>query len=323
MPLDLAATLTREVDVSAMRVLPFDGFVFICGGPLPPDLPANTVASVRQFAVRKASCNGNRLAGRRLIVAERATALMQRGHFSDLLEFETHLGALSSCVLIFLESPGAIAELGSFSVMKGLRDKVFVVSEQIFFEQGESFIELGPLATLRNRNRQSVRVYPMHLPGTPRPTPNCELIDECWAEIELSIEEFSSRAVREGDFLSSEVAHQLLLMAELVGLFQALRSGELTECLRAAGCSLGSREVERSLRLLENFRILECRQWGHEQFFVSREVADYARFRRAQGAGGPFDKLRFRMDRLAEYEREDERKHKALKALRKVQAASR
>lgn len=322
MPLDLAAALAREIDPSATKILPFDGFVFICGGPLPPEQPANTVASVRQFAVRKANSNGDRIAGRRLIIAERATALMQRGQFDDLLEFEVHLGALSSCVLIFLESPGAIAELGSFSVMHALRDKVFVVSEQIYSAQGESFIELGPLATLRNRNKQSVCVYPMHMPAQPAPIPNNDLIDECWDEIESAIERFSKRAVKESDFQHADVAHQLLLIAEFVGLFQALRTGELAECLRAVGCTVGKREVERSVKLLEKFGILESRQWGHEIFYVPKETAEYARFRRPQGAIGPFDRLRFRMDRLAEYESGDERKHKALKALRKIQTSS-
>lgn len=85
------------------------------------------------------------------------TSLLQGDDFQDLLEFEEHIAALCACVLIFVESPGSIAELGSFAVMRHLASRLLVVCEQKFESGADpSFIFLGPVAVLRRRRLESV-----------------------------------------------------------------------------------------------------------------------------------------------------------------------
>ncbi|MDH5553325.1 MAG: retron St85 family effector protein [Nitrosomonas sp.] len=47
--------------------------------------------------------------------------------YSDLLLFEKDLGYLTSAVLVFLESPGSIAELGAFSQIDSLSEHDFSI----------------------------------------------------------------------------------------------------------------------------------------------------------------------------------------------------
>lgn len=72
--------------------------------------------------------------------------------YSDLLLFEADLAYLTSAIIVFLESPGAIAELGAFSQISSLSEKLLVVvSEQ--YHPRKSFISLGPIRSLHDTKK--------------------------------------------------------------------------------------------------------------------------------------------------------------------------
>lgn len=318
---DLAAIVLREIDVSRSAVEPFDGFVFLCGGPFRDTAPPNPLLSLRHHALRMAAGRSNRIADRSVIVAEHATELLQSGDFGDLLEFENHLAALAACIVIFLESPGAIAELGSFAVMHDVRSKVLVVCEQLFAEPPTSFIQLGPIASLRKRDPLSVHTYPFHDNGPDGIRVSEALVDECWADLEQGITDFAKRAVRGSAFDAAELPHQLILMLELVTLFTAMRLTEISACLAVFGCKLSKAHLTRSLKMLVKFNLLAVRHWGHEQFYVRNDAAQFMTLKRQPPDARPFDRLRFISDRLDEYVRDDAKKSRALKSLHAVKRA--
>ncbi len=313
---DLATIVTREIDVSRSAVEPFDGFVFLCGGPFRDTAPPNPLLSLRHHALRAAASKSNRIADRIVIVAEHATELLQTGDFGDLLEFESHLAALAACIVIFLESPGAIAELGSFAVMEDVKSKVLVVCEQLYAEPPTSFIQLGPIASLRKSDPFSVYTYPFHEPDPCGVRISETLVNDCWADVEQGIEDFAKRAVRGSPFDAKELPHQLILTLELVTLFTALRLSEIAACLEAFGCKLSKVHLTRSLKMLVKFNLLNVRHWGHEQFYVRDDTAKFMTLRRQPPDVRPFDRLRFISDRLGEYESSDVQKFRALKSLR-------
>lgn len=79
--------------------------------------------------------------------------------YSDLLLFEADLGYLTAAIVVFLEAPGSIAELGAFSQIESLKDRLVIVVT------GDrhpirSFISLGPLRQLEKKDRDSVCVVP-------------------------------------------------------------------------------------------------------------------------------------------------------------------
>ena len=87
--------------------------------------------------------------------------------YDDLLELEEHLAGLSACTLLFLESPGAIAELGVFSQSPGLREKLFVVIEQSHYREN-SFIRNGPIERMSRTLHEHVWIYPWLTAGGKR-----------------------------------------------------------------------------------------------------------------------------------------------------------
>jgi hypothetical protein len=316
MPSELTAALAGAIDVKRASVRPFDGFVFVCGGKIPS--PTETaLASIRHFAIEKSSLSGDMLANCRVIVAEQATELLRDGSFSDLLEFEEHLAALAACVLLFVESPGSIAELGSFAVMQHLRTKVLVVCEQVHATDENSFIVLGPVSSLRNRDKHSVQVFPMYRAGTNGVIPDRDLIAECWESIEGALQNFVQRPIRGSDFDASSLPHRLVLLVELVSLFGAMRIGELEDCAREFGCKLSQADVDRALNVLVKFGLVASRRWGHEKFYFAGSDKQLMLFKRSGGNARPFDRLRFVAERVAKYGEIDSAKSKALKAYRR------
>lgn len=310
------ATLTRSIDVSRVVVRPFDGFIFMCGGRI-PDGDDSPLSSVRHFATRRLRSTPGSLAEFKVILAERATDLLRDGSFPDLLEFEEHLAALAACVLLFVESPGSIAELGSFAVMPQLRPKVLVVFEQSHSTAEDSFIVLGPLASLKRRDPTSVQVFPMHVSSDGNLQPSPDLIEQCWEDIEVAVSKFTRRPIQENPFDASALAHQLVLLVELTSLFGALRRGELHDCIKQFGVALAVQHLDRSLKVLAKFGLIHIREWGNEKFYIGAADRQLLRLRRTEGDLRPFDPLRFVADRIEEYATSDPAKAKALRSFRR------
>lgn len=77
-------------------------------------------------------------------------------HF-DLLSLENLLAESVHSVVIILESPGSIAELGAFANHSELRDRLVVVVDKKY-QNAKSFIILGPVRYLK-KNTKSIVIF--------------------------------------------------------------------------------------------------------------------------------------------------------------------
>ena len=315
MGFDLALRLSETADVSNITVKSFDGFIFLCGGAISEI--SDPPLSARHYVVSRIDKKNPKLAGRSVVIAEWMTSILSDGDFHDLLEFEESIAALCSCVIIFLESPGSIAELGSFSVMRQISSKLLIFCEQRFDSTVKpSFIFLGPLANLRRANEESVQVFPLEEEREGHFQVSKELLDDCWEDIEAAIDGSLKRAVHEAKFEATSIPHQMLLMASLIDLFVAVTSTELEECLSVFDVDMPARHLRRTLKMLEQFGLIARRQYGAQHFYMSRKSEVLFTFRPAVG-GGVFDVLRFKDVAIKHYELSDSRKFKAIKNFRK------
>lgn len=315
MGFELGDRLKTAIDVTHVTVKPFDGFIFLCGGIIRGE--DEPLASARHYAVLKFDAT-QRLANRPVIIAERMTDILNDGEFHNLLEFEEHIAALCSCIIIFLESPGSIAELGSFAVMPHVSPKLLVFCEQRFDTSASpSFIFLGPLASLRKLNVESVQVFPMEAQEGTSFMVKKELLDECWEDIEEAIHGSLKRSVTESSFDPSQISHQMLLVVALTGLCIALTSLELEECLKIFGVTLSIKHLHRMLRMLERFKLVARMPYGSQNFFFSLKDDPLFIFRSSSPDGAIFDHVRFKADAASFYNEKDKRKSKAIKAYRK------
>jgi len=76
----------------------------------------------------------------------------------DLLSLEQYLADNVDVIVIPLEGPGAICELGAFASSINLIPKIIVLNDMAY-KRSRSFIAQGPIRLIRNRNADNVFYY--------------------------------------------------------------------------------------------------------------------------------------------------------------------
>lgn len=76
----------------------------------------------------------------------------------DLQTLEARFAHDVDFTILVLESPGSIAEVGTFSMLEGIRERMIVLVSSRFY-RAESYIARGPLSILANANPNSIIYY--------------------------------------------------------------------------------------------------------------------------------------------------------------------
>jgi len=76
----------------------------------------------------------------------------------DLQTIEVQFAHLVDFTVLILESPGSIAELGTFSMLKNLRPRLFVMVPARFFGS-ESYINRGPLSLIGSEHLNNIAYF--------------------------------------------------------------------------------------------------------------------------------------------------------------------
>jgi hypothetical protein len=131
--------------------------LFLCGGEVnaTDDIPP----SLRDRLLRYSATNEKNLHDT-FVLAEKFKDYFKENTYTDLLVFEDDIASISTLVIILLESPGAMVELGLFCTRPELYKKLLIVAPLEHVEEKDSFIYLGPLEYIRKKNKSSVAVYP-------------------------------------------------------------------------------------------------------------------------------------------------------------------
>lgn len=93
-----------------------------------------------------------------VILAEDFFAVLDE-KYTDLLTLENYLANYSDCILIILESPGAIAELGAFSNGEDEFLKKLLILNENKYASDNSFINKGPIEKIRKKTKFGILGY--------------------------------------------------------------------------------------------------------------------------------------------------------------------
>lgn len=186
--------------------------------------------------------------------------------YSDLLLFEKDLGYLTSAVVVFLEGPGAIAELGAFSQIPSLRERLLVVVNSGEHPK-DSFISLGPLRSIKETHRHAdgVCVVPT--------TPLAGFVTHIPAVIDV-LDNKRALGSAEVRFDSGNEQHQILLVLDLINLFSVIQAGELLRLALHFVASLDAHRIKQILYLLQKVELITCEQYGKVDYYVPRKFRD-------------------------------------------------
>jgi hypothetical protein len=270
------SSFTDAVDPDNFAILNQPDYIFLCGGRR-DDFEYSLRA---HFYRDKVEPNPTLLA--RVQLAEKADEwYLSRKLFTDLLELEEHLAGLSACILLFVESPGAIAEFGAFSQMKLLQEKLVVVIEESHYNQ-QSFIKNGLVEHVRGIRPDSVLSYPWLLPpdvNDDRKIDSVGAIDTLDA-VEREINKILSKKSKTTVFQKSDHGHLMLLIADLVVLNVIILQSEIQEILVQLGIAITPQALKKYLFLLDQLKLIKQKRYGNVDYYINlmggNEYAFYA-----------------------------------------------
>ncbi len=205
---------------------------------------------------------------RSLVIPEDFKDWLHDSVYPDLLSFESDLAQTSSLVIIALESAGAIAELGSFSVNDQLRNKLIILISNYHHNQ-ESFIKLGPLRQLPEDN---VFSYPYDDGNVG------SSLDEFLDDIITNIKVYLNKINKSELFNTRSNGHVAMLVYDLILIFKALKLKELQSYLKLLSVERDTVEIKRLIFLLTKLDLIEKKRFGNVDFFLPREKAPRIKF---------------------------------------------
>jgi hypothetical protein len=197
---------------------------------------------------------------------------MDHERFTDLLEVETYLADLAEIIILFVESPGSIAELGTFSALATVQPKVLAVVNTK--HDGPSFIADGPVRHLRE-NGSAVYKYSWNpAPGRLNAPSNLDVFRDLSEELCEVLQHRESDQVKEPTLDLKSHGHTMLMIADLIDIVFAATMTDIQECLRALGRDVDKSTLQKYLFLLEDLKLIR-EEYLNGSFYVP-------------GGGGPY-----------------------------------
>ncbi len=262
----------------------FPNCIAVFGGQLTRDAQLGTTPrplSQRDAFVRWFKANRPALAGQ-LLLPENYDDWSEFNKYSDLLLFEEDLGYLTTAVVIFLEAPGAIAELGAFSQIESLRDQLVVVVLEDRHPK-KSFISLGPLRQLEAKDPLSVCVIPDR---------DILDFDSDINVIISSVDAKMSGGRKPRQFVETGKQHQIILALDIVTILELATFTDIKAAYGYFGVVVNEARIHQILFALGKAGLIGVRRYGGTLYYFpvdrSKTWIDY----RGVDSSKPFNRSR-------------------------------
>ena len=271
--LDFATSL----DLDHCKIQNPPDLLFLCGGPV---AKTGSYRSARDFFHR--GLKEKPALAERVRLAEEVNScfkdawLDRETPFSDLLEVENYIAYLSSATVLFVESPGSIAELGAFAASEDLQHKTLAILNDSHRPE-RSFIGDGPVRRLRNKNEDHVLHYKWNSDDL-NSKATLKKLGEIASYLASFIEERDAGQAEKIKFRREQVRHVLLLVADLVWFLGVALRSDITDCLRVFDMERSNATVNRYLRILESVDLIKQDRHAKYTFYVSLQRQPFLRY---------------------------------------------
>lgn len=217
--------------------------VFVCGGIVNPITSPDLIPGSFRDRLIRFTAERNIAFHDYIILAEEFKDYYADGNYDDLLTFEDDIARLCTLVIIFLESPGSLVELGLYSCREAFLKKLLIVVPHEEIKSEDSFIYLGPLKYIESKTGNPHCAYPF-------PSNEIGAYDPYYLEdLCHNIDERIKSAHREEAFEENS-GHVAFLIAEIVRLCFPIMKGEIELALNVLGIDTKKSTVNRLIYLL-------------------------------------------------------------------------
>lgn len=266
--------LLQSIDFKEVEVKEYPKIAFLCGGS--PELlkPHNSTdqyfPSVRSYISQLLTAQYTDL---RYQNAEDVKDWNSYSVYDDLIAFEQDIAHLCKAIVLFVESAGSIAELGSFAIIQEITEKliVFVHSDH---SGSPSFLSYGPLKRISDTHPDRVHYITWKLE---QKTYNGKRVDVVQPE---SMTEWGPhtcneiQSVLEGkvrlDHSSDKYKRtkEALFIHDIICLFKAINEEEIRKYFQLASHEIDKKNVQRSIFCLEKLGLIRSVTRGSKTFYT-------------------------------------------------------
>lgn len=312
---NLLNQLTSSIDLSKSKVVRSPAFIFLCGGPVPTNDETKEFMSCRDIFFNFILCNNYSFSGQ-IILAEEIFTYFDHSSYDDLLTFEEDLADLSSLTIIFSESPGSIAEFGSFAVLDSIRDKLLVVLHENDSHK-ESFIWRGPASHLiewakKNNKENPITIYNWKTSNLTSRYMNQEHFDDAEDLADMVNGLIKSRP-KTMSFHTSRQGHVMLLLVALLDIMHLATLDELFTSLKNLSINIEKKTLERYVSLLVSLELIVRKPYRNYVFYLSAPSKPWISLSFASDAKNR-DAMRWKSLFLEDYRNVSIQKSRALKS---------
>jgi hypothetical protein len=319
-PTDPRPAFVSSLDLAGLRVQSRPIKIFFCGGPV--EDVSKPVVSVRDYVIRHLFDSHHELADN-IVLAEQIRDWLDFATYEDLITFEKHLAHLATVVVLFIESPGSIAELGAFSLTDEIARKLLVFVRKDHYES-KSYIRLGPLNFIEKFYPTSqVNVYPwtetVHATNGACHSRLCtSSIEDYISDISDDIYGFLTKPSKPKteQFAQDNEGHQMLLISDLVELFLALTRSEVDRLLRILNMPIEISRLTQYLFICEKLGLLTLFPYSGERYFIRTEESSLISYSNS-GEARLVDRLKLKEKTRIYYDLTDDKRLRALRKFRK------
>lgn len=263
------------VDLTKTRIVKFPSFIFLCGGPISND--QEKFLSCRDIFysyINKNSCSFRE----NIIRAEEVFEYFDHSDYQDLLRFERDLAELSSLTVLFSESPGSIAELGSFAVLNTIQERLLVIMHQDDAHR-ESFIWRGPVLFLKNlaksnRKEDPITIYNWQKKKDDNGYFNTGDFSDA-VDLAETIEAIISKRPKTVSFSKKQIGHIMLLVICFLKIVQLTTLEEIIFILKGFGIKQKLKTVKQHLSLLKSLGLIVLKPYRNYEFYLAAPQNDW------------------------------------------------
>lgn len=259
----LIASFLETLNLSKTKIHKFPSKIFLCGGPK-ESLSKKGWASARHFIAEHVRNKYPDLS-KDIVLAEVHVDWRSGTHYKTLLDVELDIVNLAKIIVIFLESPGAIAELGSFSMINDVREKIHIFVQHEHYDK-RSFIFDGLVAYADMSVPQS-RVYAYEWKIKKKGLADHKEFARHADDIVNDIQSALDQPWHEIEFDGAHSGHQILFLNQVIYIFSAL---SLSECIGIM-CRLfllTKKEVLSRLYALERLGLIKKEAYGKNSYYM-------------------------------------------------------
>ncbi|MBB1426559.1 hypothetical protein H5181_08790 [Shewanella sp. SG44-2] len=294
----------EDTIIEVFEVLKYENFkinypdhrIFICGGEV--NIGSVIPSSFRHRLINKLASSHPKIE-KEIVLAETFKDYFKEHAYNDLLIFEDDIAKLASIVVIFLESPGSLVELGMFCTKPNFYKRLLIVAPREQTESEDSFIYLGPLNHIRRKEPSSIAIYPW-------PTnksieyPDIHLQDLCDTLLDKR-----NNLPKNPSFSKDNSGHVALLVQEIIRLSYPILLTEIELAIESLGLNIPQSQITRSLYLLNKLNYLKAYEYsGYKYYYPLDRKHPRVKFG-VDDKSAPFDENKFIMKLKMSYVTDD------------------